>query len=183
MSSKRSGAVELADRVADICYALAGWLTVVFGIGIAFVAISGFLASEPHLGNALLAIVLFAVGFVVASLGIFVNPGMRRRLNRRHSPSTFGRVRSVDRRVLRPDEDCDERCIACDFRVERGLVRRYREEYALAGLPVYTRSTDYNYYCLECATNEVLDESAARDGKRDGEHSRRPVDDPALERR
>ncbi|SIR62640.1 hypothetical protein SAMN05421752_101341 [Natronorubrum thiooxidans] len=57
--------------------------------------------------------------------------------------------------MIRPDEQCSERCVACGTRVEQGMVRRYREEYAVAGIPIYTRSVGYNHYCLECATTEL----------------------------
>ncbi|WP_440771823.1 hypothetical protein [Natronorubrum sp. DTA28] len=186
MSNGRSNAVELADRVSALLYGIAGWLLVGFGLLFGVVGAGNIVASATQgvtAGYVLLAALWLVASFVLVAFGIFVNPRMRRRLDRRHAPSAFGRVRSVDRRVVRPDEDCDERCVACDSRVERGLVRRYREEYALAGLPVYTRSTDYNYYCLECATAELSDESAASDGSQDIERGRRTADDRHLERR
>ncbi|WP_436344619.1 hypothetical protein [Natronorubrum sp. FCH18a] len=186
MSGTQSDAVELADRVSALLYGIAGWLLVGFGLLFGLAGTGNLVAGATRgvaAGHVVLVALWLAVSFVLVALGIFVNPGMRSRLNRRHAPSTFGRVRSVDRRVVRPDEDCDERCIACDSRVERGLVRRYREEYALAGLPIYTRSAAYNYYCLECATSELLGESAASDGSRDTERSRRNADDTVLERR
>jgi hypothetical protein len=86
---------------------------------------------------------------------------MRRRLNRRHGLSRFGRVRTVDHRVIRSDERCPKRCVDCRDRINGGLVGRYREEYAVAGLPVYTRSEGHNYYCLECASADVLGEDPA----------------------
>ncbi|SDJ53310.1 hypothetical protein [Natronorubrum texcoconense] len=186
MSNSRSNAVELADRVSALLYGVAGWLLVGFGLLFGLVGAGNIVAGATQgavVGYALLAVLWLVASFVLVAFGIFVNPEMRRRLDRRHSPSAFGRVRSVDRRVVRSDEDCDERCVACDSRVERGLVRRYREEYALAGLPVYTRKVDYNYYCLECATAELSDESAASDGSRDVERGRRTADDRHLERR
>lgn len=35
------------------------------------------------------------------------------------------------------------------------MVRRYRDEYAIAGIPLYTNSNEYNQYCLDCATDEI----------------------------
>jgi hypothetical protein len=160
MTSDQSGTVELADRVAVICYAIAGWLTVGFGVALGVAAVGNFVYADASLGSGLLAALFLMLAFVLVSLGIFVNPGMRRRLNRRHGLSRFGRVQSVDYRVIRADERCLERCVECQCRVEEGLVRRYREEFALAGLPVYTSAEGHNHYCLDCASAELLGANA-----------------------
>ncbi|MDG5818757.1 hypothetical protein [Natronococcus sp. A-GB7] len=168
MSDGPVGVVELADRISELLYGIAGWLTVGVGLlltGAAFAfgysVAAGAARVDAAVGAGLLALFVLLAGLVTVALGLFLNPRFRRRLDRRHELTQFGRVRSVDRRVVRPEEDCLERCVDCGDRVEKGLVRRYREEYALAGLPVYTRSEGYNHYCLECATAELRGEDVA----------------------
>jgi hypothetical protein len=165
MSDRPANAVELADNISALLYGIAGWLTVGLGLlmtgaALAFgVSVAAGTANvDGTTGAGPFALFLLLAGFVTVTLGIFVNPRFRRRLNRRHGLSRFGRVRSVDRRVVRPEERCRERCVSCRGRVEKGLLRRFREEYAVAGLPVYTRSEGYNHYCLECASREFLGE-------------------------
>ncbi|ELY53564.1 hypothetical protein C491_21786 [Natronococcus amylolyticus DSM 10524] len=168
MSDAPAGVIELADRISALLYGIAGWLTVGFGLLLTGAALTfgysvaaGTARVDAVAGAAFLALFLCLAGLVTVALGLFVNPRFRRRLDRRHGRSTFGWVRSVDQRVVRPEENCLERCVDCGDRVEKGLVRRYREEYALAGLPVYTRSEGYNHYCLECATTELRGKDVA----------------------
>lgn len=155
-STADSGIVALADTVSEILYGIAGWLLV--GLGLAISALGPVSSVAVH-GVGVLGLLLstfaFVLGLVFVALGVFVNPSSRRRLNRRREVSRFGTVRSVDQRVVRPEERCLRRCVSCGSRVESGMVRRYRDEYAVAGVPVYTRSVDYNHYCLECATDEL----------------------------
>ncbi|WP_207891644.1 hypothetical protein [Natrarchaeobius halalkaliphilus] len=167
MSDATPDIVDLADTVSALLYAVAGWLSIAFGIIVAGGAILGLVQSGISTGSALLAGFMLLSAFVFVSLGVFVNPRFRRRLNRRHGRSQFGKIRSVDQRVVRPDESHSQRCVACRSRVEKGLVRRYREEYAVAGVPVYTSSEGYNYYCLECATSDFLGETTTGASKRD----------------
>ncbi|WP_293033345.1 hypothetical protein [Natronococcus sp.] len=168
MSDSPAGVVELADRISALLYGIAGWLTVGFGLLLTGAAltfglsvVTGSARVDGTVGPGLFALFLLLTGLVTVALGIFVNPRFRRRLDRRHGLSQFGHVRSVDRRVVRPEEQCLEHCVDCGDRVEKGLVRRYREEYALAGLPVYTRSEGYNHYCLECATADLRGKGVA----------------------
>lgn len=157
-SDSPSPAVALADTISEILYGIAGWLSIGFGL-LAAVAVVPQLLQRELTTHVMVGTTFWLLSaFVLVALGVFVNPRFRRRLNRRHAPSEFGRVRSVDRRVVRPEENCIERCVSCRSRVEKGLVRRYREEYAVAGVPVYTISEGYNHYCLECATRDVLGE-------------------------
>lgn len=88
------------------------------------------------------------------ALGLAVTPRFRRRFDRRGSVTTFGTVRSVDQRVVPPEADLAARCVACDEPVDEGLQRRFREEYAVAGVPLYTRSERFNHYYLDCALAE-----------------------------
>lgn len=163
MSSNRdspSGVVALADTVSELLYGVAGWLLVLLGLAIGVTSLRLLLEAGLTTGGVLGATVLFVLAFLAVAFGVFVNPRLRRRLDRRHDPSQFGRVRSVDQRVVRPEERCHERCVACGSSVDAGAVRRYREEFALAGVPIYTSSVGYNHYCLECATAEFLGSDA-----------------------
>ncbi|WP_201293925.1 hypothetical protein [Natronorubrum halalkaliphilum] len=182
----RSGVVKLADAVSELLYGIVGWLSIGVGVLAALTVLLQLPQSDLTAGTALLAMLWLTVAFVLVVLGVFVNPRFRRRLNRRHEPSQFGRLRSVDRRVVRPKEDCDERCVSCRSSIGKGLVRRYREEYVLAGVPVYTRSEGYNHYCLDCATDELSggtpsapDDDTGPDRARSSTPNRR---EPSLER-
>jgi hypothetical protein len=168
MSDEPSPVVALADSVSDLMNGVAGWILVAFGTlgllstGGSVVQLFDAAAPSPH-PLVLVLLTLFSLCFVAA--GVFVNPRFRRRLNRRHDPSRFGSVRSVDNRVVRADENCRERCVVCGSRVDEGLDRRFRSEYVVAGVPVYTTAEDHNYYCLSCATTELLDPDSERDGE------------------
>ncbi|RQG91965.1 hypothetical protein [Natrarchaeobius chitinivorans] len=182
MSESTPGVVELADDISALLYGIAGWLSIGFGVLLAGSAVLNLILAGLALSgaSAVFAAMMLIVAFVFIALGAFVNPRTRRRLNRRHEPSKFGRVHSVDQRVIRADEGCSERCVGCGCRVEEGLLRRYREEFALAGIPVYTTDVGYNHYCLECATEEVLGtrpDTAA--GRRADEYAEREL---SLER-
>lgn len=98
--------------------------------------------------------VVLCVAFVLLASGVFVNPRLRRRVDRRHAVSRFVRVRSVDGRVFGSAEGRTVTCVDCGTRTNEGLVRRYREEYAVAGVPVYTTAENYNRYCVDCAVGE-----------------------------
>lgn len=181
--------VELAETISELLYGIVGWILVGFGLWFGLMAgdtvVEAVTLDGVAIGTGLLAALSLAVSLAVVAFGVFVNPRMRRRLNRRHAPSEFGRVRTVDQRVIRTDEGCTERCVACGSRIERGLVRRYREEYAIAGVPVYTRSEGHNHYCVECATvgGDVPDgsPSTADDAATDRDASL--AEDWSLERR
>jgi len=123
----------------------------VLGIAATFLRIVG--NSAPV--NPVLSAAVVGMSLVLVLLGVFVNPRFRHRLDRRHSFSRFGRVRSVDERALHTGEGRAERCVNCGSRLNEGLVRRYREEVCFAGIPVFTSSEDYNYYCVECAAAEL----------------------------
>lgn len=109
-------------------------------------------------------VVLFLAVFLA---GAYYHPGIRRRLSRRRPVSRFGTVRYVDERVLSPDEGRAESCVACDETSDRGLIRRYREERVVAGVPVWEASTGLNFYCVECSSDETGLAEEARDA--DGE--------------
>ncbi|ELZ03737.1 hypothetical protein [Natrialba aegyptia] len=162
MSNSELDTVELADAVSNVLYSIAGWLSIIVGLlGTLTVALK--LADEGLTDGELLppAIVL-AVMLGLVALGIFVTPRFRRRLNRRGTLSQFGYTNSVDSRVIRPEAECAERCASCRSRIEKGLVRRYRTEFTVAGIPVYTGSEGRNHYCFECALEEVFPAGSGR---------------------
>ncbi|NGM69589.1 hypothetical protein G6M89_11330 [Natronolimnobius sp. AArcel1] len=181
-SSPPSSVVSLADTVSEWLYAICGWLLIAIGVVMTVTAslnlVDAGLADSSLLG----AMVMFGSAFMLIAFGIFVNPRFRRRLERRHEPTQFGRVRSVDQRTIGPEEECDETCISCQGTIETGLIRRYREESAIAGVPVYTHSEGYNHYCLQCASSEVLGEPPADVDGADDHQSRRSEDEPLFDR-
>ena len=126
------------------------------------------------------------IGLAFAGLGLGVAPPVRRRLDRRHGVTAFGRKKTVDHRVVRPPESVDEPCVVCGEAFERGLVRRRRDETVFAGVPVRTHSIRHNHYCADCARSELfgdridassLDSLADDAGPADGEPSGESVDD------
>ena len=96
------------------------------------------------------------IGLAFAGLGLGVAPPVRRRLDRRHGITAFGRQKTVDHRIVRPPETVDEPCVVCGEAFDRGLVRRRRDETVAAGVPVRTHSIRRNYYCVDCAQSELF---------------------------
>ena len=154
-----SNSVELADAVSDVLYALAGWLLV--GLGTLGVVVPVLTFLRGGASNPAVPAVIVLLSLCLVAFGVFVNPRFRRRLDRRRSLGQFGRSRVVEHRVLRPGEDRTDRCVDCGARVTEGELRRYREEFCLAGLPVYTHSEGENAYCPDCATDDSPDEATA----------------------
>lgn len=76
------------------------------------------------------------VSALFLAIGAVVTPSIRCRLDRRHSVREFGWVRTVDRRVVREAEGEIFRCTPCKSPAREGLIRRYREEYTNAGIPI-----------------------------------------------
>lgn len=141
----------------------------------AFVALSGYLLggvlSLIGLGIAAVAAeqgapLGAAFGLAFAVVGVALTPPAERRLNRRHALSRFGRIRTVDHRVVRATERTESPCVVCGESFERGVVRRRRDETVAAGVPVRTHATERNHYCADCAREELFggaDESAPAD--------------------
>lgn len=153
MSDDRPNSAVLADLIGDVVAALVGTGLMAAGVAFLWAAFANLLR-YPSVGSSLLTLFAAVVAFVLVGTGVLVNPWAKRRLDRLHSPTTLGRARTVDERVVRPEERCTERCTACRERVDAGLVRRRREEYVLFGVPLVTSSERYNHYCLDCATAE-----------------------------
>ncbi|ELZ95949.1 hypothetical protein C440_06652 [Haloferax mucosum ATCC BAA-1512] len=154
MSEQPSTIVELADTVSELMYEIVGWILL-------FIGLIGLLRSFTMLFDAtgvpdlVGAFTVLALTFVCLSAGVFVNPRLRRWLNRRHSVSTFGRAQTVDSRVFGAEERRTETCVRCESRVSTGLLRRFREEYAVAGIPIWTLSENQNCYCRSCGLEEI----------------------------
>jgi len=170
--------VAVADTISAILYGMAGWLL----IGLGSLSAIGAVASILRFGDVAPAVVLTIVAFLFLTFGVAVNPTLRRKIARRHGLSRFGRVSSVDDRVIHSDEDCRERCVACDSRVNAGVERRFREEFVAAGLPVTTLTEGYNHYCLDCASEEILGLDRTNVDARRGDRETNREDEMATER-
>ncbi|WP_083252474.1 hypothetical protein [Haladaptatus sp. W1] len=168
----------VADSVSAMLYEIAGWLMVGFG---SFSALGAIAALLEH-GDAVPAVILTVVAFLFLTFGVAVNPSLRRKIARRRGLSGFGRVSSVDDGVIHPDEDCRERCVACDSRVNAGVERRFREEFVVAGLPVTTLTEGYNHYCLDCASEEILGLGRTNADARRGDRESNREDELATDR-
>ncbi|WP_066416905.1 zinc ribbon domain-containing protein [Halorubrum aethiopicum] len=137
-SNAGEGTVETVSAylLSGLLLLIGGWIAAVAAIG----GSSGF--------------ALIGIGF--ALLGAGTAPPVRRRLKRRHGLAAFGRLRTVDHRVLRPTERVEEPCVVCGEAFDRGLVRRRRDETVVAGVPLLTHDERYNHYCAGCAREELF---------------------------
>jgi len=170
MSSDESGAVRMADGISEVLYTI---------VGVTLLGLGGFFAvsSLASLADGPFASVFgFGLSFVLLAFGIFLTPAVRRRLDRRHGLGQFGTVRSVDQRVFDRSDASPERCVDCDEPIDRGLIRRYRDEFAVGGIPVYTRDIGYNHYCPDCARSGPLG-TGNTDGRPDQPVSKTPSSD------
>jgi hypothetical protein len=152
--SVKPSSVEIADMVSDLMYGIAGWLLIALGAA-AFLSGTGGVIQHAGTRETIVPLLLLGFAFLFIISGIFVNPRFRRRLDRRHNLSRFGQAKTVDSRVLSQSENHHESCVSCGSGLSKGLVRRYRQEYVVAGIPVWTVSENRNYYCLSCATEEL----------------------------
>ena len=179
MPAKKSESQRLATVVSEYLYAVAGWMLV--GLGVLGIVVQiGYTING--LADPLLTPAVVLVSAALVLFGVFVNPRFRRRLDRRHSLTQFGRARSVDERVLHASEGRTEPCVSCSSRLNQGLVRRYREEICLAGIPVVTSSIKHNYYCVNCATTEFAGSSRLDDTVADSTDEQNEAVRPATER-
>lgn len=153
MASKPSS-IELADTVSDLMSGVAGWLLIGLGV-VGLLGGTGGIVQETGTADVIVPVLLvgFAILFIVS--GVFVNPRFRRRLERRHGRSQFGQIKTVDNRTRSGTEDEREPCVVCGSRLNEGLVRRYRREYVIAGVPLWTVSENHNFYCPDCALMEL----------------------------
>lgn len=160
MSETPSNGIELADAVSNLLYSIAGWLLIGLGIFSTLGAVSGLVRASSAV-ELFASVLLFGFAITFIASGAFVNPSFRQRLNHRHNLSRFGRIQVVDNRTFDQTEGVEKTCVACDSKVTEGLIRRYREEYAVAGVPIRTLSEDHNYYCTTCGLEETSSPSRA----------------------
>jgi len=107
-------------------------------------------------------------GVFLVTMGAYIMPQIRRRLEDRHPVTTFGRTKSTDEEVV---TDPDAPCSACMSPIDSGVKRTYKEEQVAAGVPLYTVESGSNHYCSDCATGTGtdIDEELAGDRERSGE--------------
>ena len=141
------------DRTVDVASYIIGGIT-------AFVGLFFLLATVFDGGTLLFT----AIGLVFALGGLGIMPPVNRRLARRHDLSKFGRLKTVDHRVVYPREGYDEPCVVCGKRGRSGLLRRRRDETVIAGLPLRTHEADHNFYCERCASAELNGSGGGIDG-------------------
>lgn len=180
MPEEQSESHRLANTISELLYAVAGWMLVGLG-ALGIIVQMGYIVGDPMLADPVVTPVVVLISVVLVLFGVFVNPRFRRRLDRRHALTRFGRTRSVDERVLHSEEGRTDRCVVCGSRLHQGLARRYREEVCIAGIPVLTRSEERNYYCADCATTEFENAPGDTVVEADDEPEQSPR--PAMERR
>lgn len=115
--------------------------------------------------SVLLSLPLEVVGVVIGLPlllgGLYLFPPVRQRIDRRHSVTRLGTVRSTDETVVRTP---DTPCVACGRPIDTGVKRTYREEAVLAGIPLFTRRDGENHYCEACSVRTPEPERAPDDG-------------------
>ena len=72
----------------------------------------------------------------------------------RRSPTTFGRVRTIEEAAV---ADGSRSCVACGSATPGGVVRTYADRFYLAGVPVKIYEEGENQYCRACASENADD--------------------------
>lgn len=134
--------------IADRAVGLADWfLRTVFPI----VVLVALFVGPLILGySGWIALGLWLLGLVVWWLTVGLSGAYAR--------TTFGSAERVDMDTFRSETEV---CNACGTITEKGLKRRYTNQWVLAGLPLYTVDWGENAYCADCVepgTLEVRDE-------------------------
>jgi RNA polymerase subunit RPABC4/transcription elongation factor Spt4 len=114
-------------------------------------------------------------GLFALVVGTLALPAVHQRLGdveRRHSLTTFGTVKSVEKY---PVARYEGRCATCDGPVADGIRREYAEEFVLFGVVLSTEESGSNVYCENCA---VLEERSATGRLHTDTVSPAQVDDP-----
>lgn len=104
------------------------------------------------IGSSSFSLVPLVLGLLMLSGAAWSFPPTRRRLKNRHPVTRFGSVRSTDEETV---TDPDRPCVVCGSPIETGIKRSYREEYAFAGIPLFTTETGENNYCQECVSGDT----------------------------
>ncbi|WP_049892343.1 zinc-ribbon domain-containing protein [Natronococcus amylolyticus] len=141
-----------AEQTSDEAETDSSWMIAgrVAGAGCLATALA-LVGSAVFLAGSTIAPVLVAAAIGLATVGLGLFPGVRRRFGLRRSPSTNGSARTVDERSI---TDYDRPCAACTDPVGRGLERVYRKGFYVLGVPV-TLSEGRNAYCRRCANAEA----------------------------
>lgn len=157
MSGESSKIIKTADIVSELLYSIAGVLSIGLGIfGLVIATLRVIKESVPADPTPSALVLVFSLLLLI--LGVFVIPQFRRRVNRRQSPTQFGRTQNVDTRVLRPEEETTDECVVCGSQSDRGLIKRYRQEFCFVGIPVLTTAEGHNFYCIECAATDSVND-------------------------
>jgi len=152
MSPKPSN-IDIADTIVDLMNGIAGWILIALGI-VALLSGVGGILQQATPAEMIAPLVVLGFGLLLTVAGLFVNPRFRRRIDRRHKLSRFGQVETVENATVSETEYGDALCVSCGSGQNDGLVRRYRQEYVVAGVPLWTVSENYNFYCPSCALEE-----------------------------
>jgi len=154
LEAGRSGATSNGSASGDAIATL---------FGVVVVLVSAYLVAVGVLVSSL---GLSIIGLICALFGLWLTPPVKRRLRRRHSVTTFGRVKRVDNRIIRASEHCEQPCVVCQAPIDRGLVRRRRDETVVAGVPIRAHTLSSNHYCEACARDEFAQAESANDDVR-----------------
>lgn len=149
----KPSSVELADTISNLMNGMAGWLLIILGVAASLSGIGGII-QQAGTADVIVPLLVLVFGFLFIASGIFVNPRFRRRIDRRYELSRFGQVETVENGTFSAAEDQHKLCVSCGSGQDGGLVRRYRQEYVVAGVPVWTLSENHNFYCPSCAFEE-----------------------------
>jgi len=156
-----SGSSRTVSLAARAFQEVGGWLLILFGLMLALTAL------DTLSGGLVVGALFQVVGVLLFVLsGAAIAPSVRKRIDNRHSLSAFGRTPVVKSRSIPPGERCVERCVVCNAGIDAGMVRRYREDIVVAGVPLVFGSHSHNHYCLDCAREELglTDPAEAVDG-------------------
>lgn len=105
-------------------------------------------SSMPALG-----LMLFGIGLI--ALSALVLPPTRERLKNWHPITTSGPTENVEERAV---GGTDQLCSVCRDTVDSGVIREFKKEYVLAGIPLYTMEAGENWYCDSChSTHHTLE--------------------------
>lgn len=126
-----------------------GLLALQWGLGILLL-----LAGLGTLGSGggfigLIISIFQAIFYIV--IGALLIPPIREKISIEYSPSTFGRVQSVNQEIA---HDSEVPCSACHSSVAKGISRTYKEQFVLFGVPLITFDEGKNTYCRNCANGE-----------------------------
>ncbi|WP_281194058.1 hypothetical protein [Halorubrum sp. F4] len=94
-------------------------------------------------------IVVSAVGLVVLAAAYAL-----RRVDGAYDLTDIGATERVDVRTFRDELHA---CARCESSTRRGIERRYRRQWVLGGVPLYTMAWGTNAYCPECVDPDTLE--------------------------